>query len=205
MDVNTNQSLGWTLSVFRNAEQGDLEELDKLTQFRFGRFAEEMEMTPVASLSSGLISLVKKQGYEGDALEAGFMVHMTTKKVSDDWERFDLLAGHASWMETREMRRNPRSVYSSEGLEGCVEFVEIHSCSPRMSSLPEMISMRISPLPMPIMAWGFSKGFFSIPKTRQATLGEWVDLPEIKQKNSVEILALPGPTPMKYSFFGGPD
>ena len=201
MDVNANQNLAWTLAVFRHSEMGDEEQLNELTQFRFGRFRMEFDDTPVSILPPGLISLIREHGVEGDALETGFMVHMTTRRTDSDWLRFDQLAAHKSWIETIRIGRNPRAVYCSEDLEGCVEFVEIGPCSPLENGLPEAISIRVTPLPLPLVAWGFSNGMFSCPKTNQITLDKWVELPELKPEKSTNVLALPGPSHREYSFF----
>ena len=58
MDKNTSQELDWNLSVFRNADQGEVDDLNEFTQFRFGRYASEFENTPVSALPKGLISIL---------------------------------------------------------------------------------------------------------------------------------------------------
>ena len=203
MGNNANRKSDWNLSVFRNADQGDADELDEFTQFRFGRYTSEFENTPVSALSKGLISIIKSQGLEGDVLESGFYVDMTTREAPSDWLRLDLLARHQSWMSMATIRRNPRGVYTSESIDGCIEVVELDCGGMAESTLPISISIRIAPLPFPIMAWGFSKGFFNGPKTHQMSLGNWVDLPDPKPEKAAEILALLGPMERKYDFFNG--
>ena len=203
MDKNTSRELDWNLSVFRNADQGEVDDLDEFTQFRFGRYASEFENTPVSALSKGLISIIKNQGLEGDALESGFYVDMTTRDAPSDWTRLDLLARHQSWMSMAVVRRNPRGVYASESIDGCIEVVELDCGGMAESTLPSSISIRVVPLPFPIMAWGLSQGFFNGPKTHQMSLGNWVELPDPKPEKAAEILALPGPMGTKYDFFNG--
>jgi hypothetical protein len=203
MGNNENRKSDWNLSVFRHADQGDVDNLDEFTQFRFGRFASEFDNTPVSALSKGLISIIKGQGLEGDALESGFYVDMTTREAPSDWLQLELLARHQSWLSMATIRRNPRGVYASESIDGCIEVVELDCCGSTESTLPTTISIRVAPLPFPIMAWGFNKGFFKGPKTHQMHLGNWVDLPDPKPEKAAEILALPGPMETKYDFFNG--
>ena len=203
MGNNTNRKPDWSLSVFRQADQGHVDDLDEFTQFRFGRFASEFENTPVSALSKGLISIIKDQGLEGDALESGFYVDMTTREAPSDWLRLDLLARHQSWMSMATIMRNPRGVYTSESIDGCIEFVELQCAGSAESTLPASISIRVAPLPFPIMAWGFSQGFFKGSKKRQMSLGNWVELQEPKPEKAAEILALPGPMVRDYDFFNG--
>ena len=65
----------WALTIIRNGEQGDTEKISH-AEFRFGRWSEELEESPVSRLPSGLVSVLQHSGMEEQALEAGFLVEM---------------------------------------------------------------------------------------------------------------------------------
>ena len=81
MRENTENKKTWTLTVLRHGQNGSQEDIEK-AEFRFGRWSEELEESPVSRLPSGLVSVLQHSGMEEQALEAGFLVEMLPHSTS---------------------------------------------------------------------------------------------------------------------------
>ena len=187
----------WTLTVLRHGAQGEVDELER-TEFRYARTRDELEWSKERVLPEPLVAMLRQDDLEGDAMETGFTVQMSRlQRPENGWRLFEMLAGDVSWSVHRE--GSPRSVYADRSSSGTVEFVDTNCCS-FYNKLPERIWIRITPLPMPVVAWAFSNGIYECLDGVQMTLDGWTEMPEpIATERSKEI-ALPGPSGSQYEF-----
>ena len=187
----------WTLTVLRHGAQGEIEELEK-TEFRYARTKDELEWSTEKVLPQPLVAMLRQDDLEGDAMETGFTIQMSRLQCPEEgWRLFEMLAGDVSWSMHRE--GGPRSVYARGGSSGSVEFVDTNCCS-FYNKLPERIWIRITPLPMSVVAWAFSNGIYECLDGVQMTLDNWVDIPEPRVPEKGKELSLPGPPGRQYTF-----
>jgi len=197
MRENTENKKTWTLTVLRHGQNGSQEDIEK-AEFRFGRWSEELEESPVSRLPSGLVSVLQHSGMEEQALEAGFLVEMLPHSTSKPgWNEFigaarvtQLVVG--PYGPTRAFFVSPDDCSTLEFVDVCCPF---HSES---DALPPLISVRALELPMATMAWAFDNGIFECD-AEQLTLDQWVDFSEMVDDTPKE-LPMPGPPEEPYKF-----
>jgi len=187
----------WTLNAFRNGEQGLVRSLDD-AEFRFGRTGDEALEFGIRILPSGIISLIKQRGLEGEALESGFSLDICRiPNPGKEWISFEKLIGDDAVGPNWE---NPRSVYASSELEGAVEFVKVGNPCVGFNQIPSKLWIRAKPLTMPLISWAISNKIFSCPNGDQRTLHDWFELNSDIPKNKSKVMALPGPSDWNYTF-----
>jgi len=187
----------WTLNAFRNGEQGLVRSLED-AEFKFGRTCEEALEFGIRILPTGLISLIKQRGLEGEVLETGFSLDICRiPNPNKEWINFEKLIGDDSMGPNWE---NPRSVYASSELEGTVEFVKVGNPCVGFNQIPSKLWIRAKPLTMPVMAWAISNKIYSCPKGDQRTLHDWAELNSKTPENKSKVMALPGPSNWNYTF-----
>ena len=197
MSKKSGLSMVWTLTVLRHGAQGDVEELER-AEFRYARTRDELEWSTEKVLPQPLVALLRQDDLEGDAMETGFTIQMSRlQRPENGWRLFEMLAGDVSWSMHRE--GSPRSVYAANGSSGSVEFVDTNCCS-FYNKLPERIWIRITTLPMPVVAWAFSNGIYECADGVQMTLDDWAEMPELRPPEKAKELALPGPAGKQYTF-----
>ena len=130
-------------------------------------------------------------------METGFIIQMSRLQYPENgWRLFEMLAGDVSWSMHRE--GSPRSVYAEKESPGSIEFVDTNCCS-FYNKLPERIWIRITSLPISVVAWAFSNGIYECLAGVQMTLEDWAEMsPRILEKGME--LALPGPASKQYTF-----
>ncbi len=198
MSRKSNLQMIWTLAVLRHGAQGDVGSLAD-AEFRFARRKGELEGSPVRTLPGGLVSLLSDGEFVDDAMESGFMVEMSRlARRGRGWSPFTMLVGDVSWNRHRP-NCSPRSVYAEAESSETVEFADTSPCS-FYNQLPARIRIRVTPLPIPIIAWAFSNGVYKCVQGDQRTLDDWVDLSELSPPEKAEELVLPGPPIKEYQF-----
>lgn len=187
----------WTLTVLRHGENSSEDDIEKAA-FRYGRWPDELENSPVSKLPSGLVSVLQRSGMEEQALESGFMVEMLPYTNSEPgWNDF---AGAA---EVTQMIIGPygptRALFVCSEYNSTLEFIDV-CCSLHCGAkaMPKLISIRAYELPMATMAWAFDNGIFECD-SEQLTLDQWVDFSETTT-DAPEELPMPGPPEEPYKF-----
>ena len=90
MSRNTRAQNTWSLTLLRNGEQGEIEEIEE-AEFRFGRSSEELHKSTSLRISDGLVTLLRHSEIELEALETGFTVEMSMyEQPGYDWAPFSL-------------------------------------------------------------------------------------------------------------------
>ena len=197
MSKKSGLNMIWTLTVLRHGAQGEIDELER-TEFRYARTRDELEWSEEKVLPKPLVEILRQDALEGDAMETGFTIQMSRLQYPETgWRLFEMLVGDVSWSVHRD--GSPRSVYAEKGSRGTVEFVDTSPCS-FLNNLPGRIWIRITPLPMPVVAWAFSNGIYECLSGVQTTLDRWAEMPELKAPEKAKELALPGPVGKEYSF-----
>ena len=197
MSKKSGLNMIWTLTVLRHGAQGEVDELER-TEFRYARTRDELEWSKERVLPEALVAMLRQDDLEGDAMETGFTVQMSRlQRPENGWRLFEMLAGDVSWSVHRE--GSPRSVYADRSSSGTVEFVDTNCCS-FYNKLPERIWIRITTLPIPVVAWAFSNGIYECASGVQMTLDNWTELPETSAPEDAKKLALPGQAGKRYTF-----
>jgi hypothetical protein len=197
MSKRTKSNLTWTLTILRNGKQGHSKRLEEAV-FQYGRSQSEVPESQVSRIPTGLITAVERSGLEGEALETGFLVEMSTRPQTESaWLEFASTAtvsDKVPWGRSRTLYATP--------LDTTLEFIEIGSfCSSSMTiNLPPRIWVRALELPLSTVAWAMSNGIYESGKSRQIGLGEWVEFSNPPETPDVEILPLPGPVEREYNF-----
>ena len=197
MGEHIDDSSIWTLTVLRHGEDGSEDDIEK-AEFRFGRWADELEESPITRLPSGLVSVLQRSEILEEAMETGFVVQMLPQTCSEPgWNDF---IGAAKLTHLMVGPFGPtRGMFVCQNDYSTLEFVDV--CCPFHSEsdgLPQVISIRVLELPLATVAWAFDNGIFECD-SEQLTLDQWVEFSEIPSEDDKQF-PMPGPPEEKYTF-----
>ena len=195
MSRNTTTTLTWTLTVIPEIDAPVSDRIDHAS-FRYGRTTDELE-DPLWQRSnpmpSGILHVVKESELEGDALETGFVIEMSSrrKQKSEGWFMFQcaLLGSH-------QHRYRKRGVYVCAETTNSMEMMNLSCCPPK--ELPKAIWIRVSALSEKTLAWVLSSSLMG--DSNQTSLRDFSDLDILPTPPSGKPLALPGPPNDPYEF-----
>ena len=195
MSRNTTTTLTWTLTVIPEVGTPTPGSIDHAS-FHYGRTNDEIATpywTDVKSLPSGILHVVKESEIEGNALETGFVIEMSSrhKQKSEGWFTFQcaLLASKGG--------RSRRGVYVCAETANSMEMMNLSCCPPK--ELPKAIWVRASELPEKTLAWVLSSSLKESDST-QMSLSDFSDLGPLLPPASQPPLVLPGPPNSPYEF-----
>lgn len=195
MSRNTTTTITWTLTVIPEADGPVRDSMDHAS-FRYGRTNDEMERPHLAAfdpMPSGILHVVKESELEGDALETGFVIEMSShrKQKSKGWFMFQCaLLGS-------KKGRYKRGVYVCAETANSMEMMNLSCCPPK--ELPKAIWIRVSALPEKTLAWILSSPLKESDSI-QMGLGDFSDLGDLPTPPLGKPLALPGPPSSPYEF-----
>ena len=148
MSRSTTTTLTWTLTVIPEVGTPTPGSIDHAS-FHYGRTNDEIATpywTDVKSLPSGILHVVKESEIEGNALETGFVIEMSSrhKQKAEGWFTFQcaLLASKGG--------RSRRGVYVCVETANSMEMMNMSCCPPK--ELPKAIWVRASELPEKTLA-----------------------------------------------------
>ena len=195
MSRNTTTTLTWTLTVIPEVGTPPPGSIDHAS-FHYGRTNDEIATpywTDVKSLPSGILHVVKESEIEGNALETGFVIEMSShhKQKAEGWFTFQcaLLASKGG--------RSRRGVYVCVETANSMEMMNLSCCPPK--ELPKVIWVRASELPEKTLAWVLSSSLKESDST-QMSLSDFSDLGPLLLPASQSPLVLPGPPKSPYEF-----
>ncbi len=196
MSRNTTTTLTWTLTVIPEAGAPDSGSIDHAS-FHCGRTNEEMESpfwAAVKSLPRGILHVVKESELEGNALETGFVIEMSShrKQKAEGWFAFQ-----CALLCSKRGRFRGRGVYVCIETANSLEMTNLSCCPPR--ELPKVIWVRVSTLPEQTLAWVLSSSLKEGDST-QTSLSDFSDLGPLPPPAPQSPLALPGPPNNPYEF-----
>ena len=187
----------WSLTLVRSGGYAKADELED-AQFAFGRTSEEIESHPKLRIPTGLVELLKKTKLDGDALETGFFVELSSKLIKGEgWFKFEQIICTES-KSACSQEPSSRAVFSSDGGFDTFEL----NTFPWTKVKPRQVWVRVSGLNDQTLAWVLSKtSILCGDQNEQKTLHDFYDL-EICNPEPIEYLCLPPPTESSYNFFG---
>jgi len=197
--IQTNQDI-WTLNLFRLGLQGVSEDI-RSTDFIYARNSCDIgnlrSNIPLMNLQSGVVSLIKKFNILEETLETGCVVEMSKKSKKKDWLKLSLIAYSDGLSNSR-----PHGFYISERDGMSIEFVSIYPFEDDRNHLPKCIWIRVRRLNQRELLWAVDNNLWREQKTRQTSLREWFEFPEIDNIKYIEEgkIPLPGPPRYPYSF-----
>tara|TARA_B100001765_G_scaffold211625_1_gene174465 strand:- start:374 stop:967 length:594 start_codon:yes stop_codon:yes gene_type:complete len=196
MSRNTTTTLTWTLTVIPEISPRAPGRIDHAS-FHYGRTNDEIATpywTDVKSLPSGILRVVKESEIEGNALEAGFVIEMSShhKQKSEGWFTFQ-----CALLASKKGSSRRRGVYVCAETAKSMEMMNLSCCPPK--ELPKVIWVRVSALPEKTLAWVLSSTLKESAST-QMSLGDFSDLGPLPPPASQPPLVLPGPPNSPYEF-----
>ena len=195
MSRKTTTTLTWTLTAIPEAGPLVRGTIDH-TSFHYGRTNDDIEGpwgSDPKSLPSGILHVIKESELEGDALESGVVIEMSSnrKQKSEGWFPFQ-----CAILSSKKGRFRKRGVYVCTETANSMEVVNLSCCPPK--ELPKVIWIRISKLPEKTLAWLLSSSIRG--DSDQTSLSDFSDLGNLPPPPSGEPLALPGPPSSPYEF-----
>ena len=195
MSKKTTTTLTWTLTAIPEAGPLARGTIDH-TSFHYGRTNDDIEGpwgSDTKSLPSGILHVIKESELEGDALESGVVIEMSSnrKQKSEGWFPFQ-----CAILSSKKGRFRKRGVYVCTETANSIEVVNLSCCPPK--ELPKVIWIRISKLPEKTLAWLLSSSIRG--DSDQTSLSDFSDLGNLPPPPSGEPLALPGPPSSPYEF-----
>ena len=190
----------WSLTLFRSGGYTREDELEDAL-FSFGRMSwEVLENSNKLRLPYGIMLMLKRVRLSGDALESGFIIDFSTKKMSDkrygEWGEFEKIMSSSEKPNPHCRSRNS-CVYSLRDGSQCFEMVEV---SPHSEKLPNKIWVQVRPLDDRTLAWVVSQNNILLCDNKeQKTLHDFSDINVIELNK--EYIRLPGPPDSRYKFF----
>lgn len=190
----------WSLTLFRSGGYTREDELEDAL-FSFGRMSwEVLENSHKLRLPYGIMLMLKRVRLSGDALESGFIIDFSTKKMSDKrydkWGEFEKILSSSEKPNSHCRPRNS-SVYSLRDGSQCFEMIEV---SPHAEKLPNKIWVQVRPLDDRTLAWVVSQNNILLCDDKeQKTLHDFYDINVIELNK--EYIRLPGPPASSYKFF----
>ncbi len=196
MSRNTTTTLTWTLTVIPEIDAPAPDRIDHAS-FRYGRTNDELESPPWERsnpMPSGILHVVKESELEGDALEVGFVIEMSShrKQKSEGWFLFQ-----CALLGSKKGRYRKRGVYVCAETANSMEMMNLSCCPPK--ELPKAIWVRVSKLPERTLAWVLSSSLKGSDST-QMSLRDFSDLGDLSTPSLGKPLALPGPPNSPYEF-----
>jgi len=196
MRRNTTTTLTWTLTVIPEVDAPPLDHIDHAS-FRYGRTNDELESPhweKSSPMPSGILHVVKESELEGDALETGFVIEMSSrrKQKSKGWFMFQ-----CALLCSKKGRFSRRGVYVCAETANSMEMMNLSCCPPK--KLPKAIWVRTLPLPEQTLAWVLSSALRGSDLT-QMGLSDFSDLGILPTPPPGKPLALPGPPNDPYEF-----
>ena len=194
MSRNTTTTLTWTLTAIPEAGALAPGSIDHAS-FHYGRTNDEMESplwADVKSLPSGILHVVKESEHEGNALETGFVIEISShrKQKAEGWFQF-----HCALLVSKRGRYR-RGVYVCAETANSMEMMNRSCCPPK--ELPKAIWVRVSALPEKTLAWVLSSSLRG--DSNQTNLSDFSDLGDLPPPPPSRPLALPGPPNDPYEF-----
>ena len=198
MRRNTTTTLTWTLTVIPEVDAPAPGHIDHAS-FRYGRTNDELELEippweKSNPMPSGILHVVKESELEGDALETGFVIEMSSrrKQKSKGWFMFK-----CALLGSKKGRFCKRGVYVCAETTNSMEMMNLSCCPPK--ELPKAIWVRTLPLPEQTLAWVLSSALRGSDLT-QMSLSDFSDLGTLPTPPLGKPLALPGPPTEPYEF-----
>jgi len=200
MNRNRTTTLTWTLTAIPEAGTSAGNSIDD-THFYYGRTNDEIYdsrwRTVVKPLPSGILHIVKESEIDEVALEAGFVIEISSYRrlESQGWFQFNCA------LRASKKGRLKRGVYVCSETAKSVEMLNLSCCPPK--ELPKAIWIKVSPLSEKTLAWlsSSSLGGDSI----QTSLSDFSDLGDYLTPPEARPLALPGPPNSPYEFLQSED
>ena len=190
----------WSLTLFRSGGYTKEDELaDAL--FLFGRTNYEViDNSCSLRLPYGIAHMIKKFRLSDNALETGFIIDFSTKKMADsqygNWDEFEMILS-SSEKANPHCRSRDSSVYCLENGSECFEMIEV---SPHATKLPNKLWLQVRPLDDRTLAWVISQNNILLCDDKeQKTLHDFYDI-NVSAMNK-EYIRLPGPPDSGYKFF----
>jgi len=203
MDKTVQSRARWSLTLFRDGEQGDVGNLVE-ARFRYGRWASEVEETSPRTLPSGVIRAIEFARIHDEALETGFELQMSLHgSLENGWLPYDTALSVTT--EFGHRWKSPRYLYVSQDDDSSLNMIQIGSlfCGDLSREPPRKLWIRARELPLRETVWALENEIFegSDLDQSQMTLEMWVELPEKKPVKKTPELSLPGPPSDSYGFF----
>ena len=189
----------WSLTLFRSGGYTKEDEL-KDALFSFGRTnSEVIDSSCKLRIPYGITHLLKRFQVSDDALEAGFIIDFSTKKMNDTqnerWVVFEMILSSSE--KHPNCRPRDSCVYSIGYGHECFEMIEV---SPLADKLPDKIWVQVRPLDDKTLAWVISQDNILLSDDKeQKTLHDFYDI-NVTLMNK-EYIRLPGPPDSNYNFF----
>ena len=200
MSISTTNRDTWSLTLLRDGKDAQTNEIE-LAKFRYGRHSEELEGSSPLIIPDALITLLRHSEIESEAVESGFIVEMSTVKMTHfDWAPFTLVTNSTFSFSGEWGFRRPRGLYVGR-FHGC-SFENVNCSSPcNPKSLPETIWIRVDELPIHTVAWAVNNSIFEEESPRQMTLLPWTsEIISTEPRFCRNELALPGPSDKIHHF-----
>ena len=194
MSRNRTTTLTWTLTAIPEAGTSAGNSIDD-TNFHYGRTNDDFEFPGrivTKSLPSGKLHIVKESEIDEGALEAGFVIEISSYRrlESQGWFQFNCA------LRASKRGRLKRGVYVCAETAKSVEMLNLSCCPPKQ--LPRMIWIKVSPLSEKTLAWLSSSSLRDA--SIQTSLSDFSDLGEYLTPPEARPLALPGPPNTPYDF-----
>jgi len=200
MNRNRTTTLTWTLTAIPEAGTSAGNSIDD-THFYYGRTNDEIYdsrwRTVVKPLPSGILHIVKESEIDEVALEAGFVIEISSYRrlESQGWFQFNCA------LRASKKGRLKRGVYVCSETAKSVEMLNLSCCPPK--ELPKAIWIKVSPLSEKTLAWLSSSSLRG--DSIQTSLSDFSDLGDYLTPPEARPLALPGPPNTPYDFLQSED
>jgi len=200
MNRNRTTTLTWTLTAIPEAGISAGNSIDD-TLFLHGRTNDEIYdprwRTVVKPLPSGILHIVKESEIDEVALEAGFVIEISSYRrlESQGWFQFNCA------LRASKKGRLKRGVYVCSETAKSVEMLNLSCCPPK--ELPKAIWIKVSPLSEKTLAWLSSSSLRG--DSIQTSLSDFSDLGDYLTPPEARPLALPGPPNSPYEFLQSED
>ena len=196
MSRRTTTTLTWTLTVIPEDDPPAPGSIDH-TSFHYGRTNDEIESPwgmEVKSLPSGILHVIKESELEGNALESGVVIEMSSqrKQKLEGWFPFQCIM-----LSSKRGHFRDRGVFVCVETANSIEIVNMSCCPPK--ELPKVIWVRVSKLPEQTLAWLLSSSLRE-GNTTQTRLSDFSDLGNLSPPPPSRPPPLPGPPSSPYEF-----
>ena len=200
MNRNRTTTLTWTLTAIPEAGTSAGNSIDD-TNFHYGRTNDDIYdprwRTVVKPLPSGILHIVKESEIDEVALEAGFVIEISSYRrlESQGWFQFNCA------LRASKKGRLKRGVYVCAETAKSVEMLNLSCCPSK--ELPRAIWIKVSPLSEKTLAWLSSSSLRG--DSIQTSLSDFSDLGDYLTPPETRPLALPGPPNTPYDFLQSED
>ena len=196
---NRTTTLTWTLTAIPETGASSRDIIDDAS-FHYGRTNDDFEFPGrivTKSLPSGILHIVKESEIDEVALEAGFVIEISSYRrlESQGWFQFNCA------LRASKRGRLKRGVYVCAETAKSVEMLNLSCCPPK--ELPRAIWIKVSPLSEKTLAWLSSSSLRG--DSIQTSLSDFSDLGDYLTPPETRPLALPGPPNTPYEFLQSED